>query len=101
MAIGIGINSWVWSSPFTTESTDIMFKAAEMGFNSFTIAVEDPSLIEPDIIKSALEQTNLRPFVSGAFGPTRDLTHEEAKYRQESLDYIHATLKLCEKWGPS
>ncbi|MEJ7618965.1 MAG: sugar phosphate isomerase/epimerase family protein [Pyrinomonadaceae bacterium] len=99
MAIGIGVNSWVWTSPFTTASTDIMFKAAEMGFNSFTIAVEDPSLIEPDKIKSVLQQTNLRPFVSGAFGPTRDLTHEEPKYRQESLDYIHATLKLCEKWG--
>lgn len=41
----------------------------------------------------------MRLHVSGAYGPTRDLTHEDPRYRQESLDYIEATLKICEQLG--
>jgi D-psicose/D-tagatose/L-ribulose 3-epimerase len=77
----------------------LILQAAEMGFDVFTIAVEDPALIDPAPIKEALNRTGLRPYVSGAFGPTRDLTHDDPVYRQESLDYIRATLKLCEQWN--
>ena len=99
MAIGVGVNSWVWTSPFTTQSVGLLTKAAEMGFDAFTIAVEEPSDFDPDKVKSAIEASGLRIYVTGAFGPSRDLTHEEPRFRQESLDYIGATLKLCEKWG--
>lgn len=97
--MGIGVNSWVWSSPFTNQSLHLLTKAKEMGFDAFTVAVEDPSLFDPDKVENALKETGMRPYVSGAFGPTRDLTHEDARFRRESLDYICATLKLCEKWG--
>ena len=99
MAIGVGVNSWVWTSPFTTQSVGLLAKAAEMGFDTFTIAVEDPSHFDPDEVKNAIAASGLRTYVTGAFGPSRDLTHEEPRFRQESLDYIQATLKLCEKWG--
>lgn len=99
MTMGVGVNSWVWTSPFTTASAPLFLKAAEMGFDVFTIAVEDPALIDPAPIRRALAGTGLRPYVSGAFGPTRDLTHDDPVYRQESLDYIGDTLRLCEQWG--
>ena len=99
MAIGIGINSWVWTSPFTNESLGLLKKAADLGYDSFEFPIEDPSHVTASKVKEALKATGLRPLVCGAFGPSRDLTHDEPKYRQESLDYIAATLKLCEAWG--
>jgi len=99
MAIGIGINSWVWTSPFTNESLGLLKKAADLGYDSFEFPIEDPSHVTASKVKDAIKSSGLRPLVCGAFGPSRDLTSDEPKYRQESLDYILATLKLCEAWG--
>src|SRR5437868_2198506 len=99
MAINIGINSWVWTSPFTNESLHLIQKAADMGFDAFEVPVEDVSHFNADKVKDALKASGLKPVVCGAFGPSRDLTNEDPKYRKESLDYIKAVLKLCEKWG--
>ena len=99
MGIGIGINSWVWTSPFNNESLGLLQKAADMGFDSFELALEDPSHVNADKVKDAIKASGLRPIVCGAFGPGRDLTSEDPAQRKGSLDYIKATLKLCEKWG--
>jgi D-psicose/D-tagatose/L-ribulose 3-epimerase len=97
--IGVGVNAWVWTSPFTGESVELIGRAAAMGFEAFTIPVEAPELIDIERTRSAMAEHPLRFYVSGAYGPTRDLTHEEPRYRQESLDYIHETLKVCEALG--
>lgn len=97
--ISVGVNAWVWTSPFTGESVEYLRKAASMGFDAFTIPVEEPDLIDIEAIKSTNQETQLQLFVSGAYGPTRDLTHEQARYRKESLEYIHSVLKICEQLG--
>jgi D-psicose/D-tagatose/L-ribulose 3-epimerase len=99
MSIHLGVNAWVWQSPFTTEHLHLVDKAAKMGFETFEIGLEDPSHIDPQKLKDKLKQTGLRLVLCGAFGPTRDLTHEDPQFRQESLDYITAALKLCETLG--
>jgi D-psicose/D-tagatose/L-ribulose 3-epimerase len=100
MPIHIGVNAWVWQSPFTTaEHLDLVDKAAKMGFETFEIGLEDPSHVDPVKFKERLKANNMRLVVCGAFGPSRDLTHEEPKYRQESLDYIRAACVICEKAG--
>ena len=48
-----------------------------MGFDVVEIAVEDPSLIDIKAVKKALEKYNLKASICGAFGPTRDFTHED------------------------
>jgi D-psicose/D-tagatose/L-ribulose 3-epimerase len=97
--MGIGINSWVWTSPFTDDSAELIHRAADMGFDAFEIAVEDPAHFQGDKVGAALRKTGLRPIICGAFGPSRDLTHDDPKFRQESLQYIADVLKLCDKWG--
>ena len=78
LKITYGVSTWLWTSPFTTASIQELFpKIAEMGFDVVEIAVEDPSLIDIKAVKKALEQYNLKADVCGAFGPTRDLTHED------------------------
>jgi len=99
VAIGIGVNAWVWTSPFTAASVGLIAKAQAMGFDAFTIPVEEPGEIDARVVASALRDTELRVYVTGAFGPTRDLTHDEARHRDESLAYLADTLALCERWG--
>lgn len=99
MSIGIGVNGWVWTSPFTNDSLPLLGKVAALGFDTFTIPVEDPALLTPHRIKSAVQESGLRVHVSGAFGPSRDLTHSDPRFRKESLAYIRATLGICAEIG--
>ncbi len=99
MKNGIGVNSWVWTSPFTDDSAALIGRAARMGFDAFEVAVEDPAHFKGDKVARALRATGLRPVICGAFGPSRDLTHDDPRFRAESLQYITDVLGLCDKWG--
>jgi D-psicose/D-tagatose/L-ribulose 3-epimerase len=100
MSIAFGINSWVWTSPMNDASAELIYRAKAMGFDAFEVAVEDPAHFAVDgAVTRALRETGLRPIVCGAFGPSRDLTHDDERYRRESLAYIASTLVLCKAWG--
>ena len=101
MAISIGVNAWVWTSPFTTDSEGLalMDKAKQMGFDSFEFGLEDPSHVDAAKLKQKMQQTGLRVVVCGAFGPDRDLTHEDSSVRENSLNYITKTIQLCQQAG--
>jgi len=98
-SIGVGVNAWVWTSPFNAQSVKLVARAAEMGFDAFTMPVEDPALIDVQAMREALAEHPLRLYISAAYGPTRDLTHEDPRYRRESLDYIRAVLEICQQLG--
>lgn len=97
--IGIGVNAWVWTSPFDGRSLPLIRKAVDMGFDAFTLPVEDPDLIQIKSVRAALRDSSIRLHVSGAYGPDRDLTHDDPAIRKNSLDYIRETLKICEQLG--
>jgi D-psicose/D-tagatose/L-ribulose 3-epimerase len=97
--IGLGVNGWVWTSPFQRSSVPLLAKAAAMGFDVFTVPIEDPALIDAAELKAAAANVGIRLQVTGAFGPTRDLTHDDVNFRKESLRYIQATLEICEQLG--
>lgn len=102
MSIKIGVNAWIWTSPFTTsdpESLALLDKAKKMGFETFEFGLEDPSHVDPAKLKERAQATGLRLVICGAFGPDRDLTHEDASVRNNSLDYITKTIQICEKSG--
>jgi D-psicose/D-tagatose/L-ribulose 3-epimerase len=100
MSIAFGINSWVWTSPMNDASAELVYRAKAMGFDAFEIAVEDPAHFAADgAVTRALRETGLRPIVCGAFGPSRDLTHDDEGPRRECLAYIASTLALCKAWG--
>ena len=97
----IGVNAWVWTSPFTTEGEGLalMDKAKQMGFDSFEFGLEDVSHVDAGKLKQKMQQTGLRVVVCGAFGPDRDLTHEDNSVRENSLNYITQAIKLCKDAG--
>jgi D-psicose/D-tagatose/L-ribulose 3-epimerase len=103
MAIGIGVNAWVWTSPFTTQDgpdgLGLLDKVKQMGFDSFEFGLEDPSHVDPAKLKAKAEQTGLKLVICGAFGPDRDLTHDDASVRENSLNYITQAIEICAKSG--
>jgi D-psicose/D-tagatose/L-ribulose 3-epimerase len=98
--ITFGVSTWLWTSPFTTASIQELFpKIAKMGFDVVEIAVEDPSLINIKEVKKALKQYGLKANICGAFGPTRDFTHEDETFHKNSFSYIESCLNFCTEVG--
>jgi D-psicose/D-tagatose/L-ribulose 3-epimerase len=102
MPAKIGVNAWIWTSPFTTsdnESLALLDKAKQMGFDTFEFGLEDVAHVDPAKLKERAKATGLRLVICGAFGPDRDLTHDDSSVRDNSLNYITQALALCQKSG--
>ncbi len=100
MNIQYGVSTWLWTSPFKTDSMDLLFKkVADLGFTAIEIAVEDPSIIDNAAVKKGLDKYHLTPIVCAAFGSTRDLTHDDPAVHEHCLRYIEACLQCCKSWG--
>lgn len=97
--ITFAVSTWLWTSPFSTESVSLFPKIKAMGYDKVEIAVEDPALIDAQVVRQALADNNLEPIICGAFGPTRDLTHESEAVHQNCFDYIESCLDLCVEVG--
>jgi len=68
-----GINSFLFVSPFTSESVKLFKKFKDWGFDSVEIPIEDPAHIDPAKIKSALDKAGLVcGSVCACMGPGRD-----------------------------
>jgi D-psicose/D-tagatose/L-ribulose 3-epimerase len=97
--ISIGVSTWLWTSPFSTKTTALFPKIKEMGYDAVEIPVEDPALIDAKSVRNALEENGLTPIICGAFGTSRDLTHDDPSFHRTSLDYIQASFDLTAELG--
>ncbi len=94
--IKFGVSTWLWTSPFKTESIPGIFsKIAEMGFDAVEIAVEDPAIIDAKAVKQGLKEYGLHAVVCGAFGPSRDLTNDDPAMHENCFAYIKSCFDLC------
>jgi D-psicose/D-tagatose/L-ribulose 3-epimerase len=96
--IKFGVSTWLWTSPFNTEAVALFPKIKSMGYDAVEIPVEYPELIDGQKVKQALLENNLQAIVCGAFGPTRDLTHDDPAVHKVCFDYITECFKLCNEW---
>ena len=69
-----------------------------MGYDAVEIPVEYPEKIDGKVVKLALQQNGLQAIVCGAFGASRDLTHDDPAVHQNCFDYITQCLDLCNTW---
>lgn len=96
LTIRLGVSTWLWTSPFTTEDAAELFaKVKRMGFDKIEIAVEDPDLIDIRTVKRELVNNGLEAVLCGAFGSTRDLTSDDESLRRTGLDYIARCLDMA------
>ncbi len=91
----IGISTFVWVSPFSTASFDVLRKAKDIGYDVIEIAVEDRELIDWVALKKVARELGLRVTVSGAFGMDRDISSERPEIRANGLSYIIDCLEIA------
>lgn len=97
--ISFGVSTWLWESPFQNQSIRLFERIKNMGFDAVEIPVEDPGLINIIQIREGLKEFELIPIICGAFGPTRDLTNEDAAIHQQCFNYINACFEICNALG--
>ncbi|MEC3878188.1 sugar phosphate isomerase/epimerase family protein [Parapedobacter sp. 10938] len=91
----IGISTFVWVSPFSTASFDVLRKAKDIGYEVIEIAVEDRDLIDWVALKKVSRELGLRVTVSGAFGMDRDISSDRPEIRAIGLSYIIDCLEIA------
>ena len=89
-----GVSTWLWTSPFDGDSIFLFEKIKEMGFDTIEIPVEDPQLIEISKLKEFQKIFDLNVTVCGAFGPGRDLTHNDPLVVHTCMNYIKDCLDI-------
>ncbi|MGB3586668.1 MAG: sugar phosphate isomerase/epimerase family protein [Tunicatimonas sp.] len=99
--ITFGVSTWLWTSPFSTDTIKLFPKIKSMGYDAVEIPVEYPEMIDGAKVNEALEEHGLAPIICAAFGPTRDLTHDDPAVHQNCFDYIEQCFALCNQWGAS
>jgi D-psicose/D-tagatose/L-ribulose 3-epimerase len=101
LSVTFGVSTWLWTSPFNRDTVALFSKIKDYGFDAVEIPVEDPSLIDVKLVKKALQAHGLKPIICGAFGPTRDFTHDDPKHHQISFDYLDACFEIAAELGAS
>lgn len=94
-----GINTFLFTSPFTTESISLFPQFKKWGFDTVEIALEDASHIDPVTVKKALDDNGLIcGSICAAMGGGRDFrgTAEEQK---GAMDYLKAIVDLSPVLG--
>lgn len=89
-----GINTFLFTSPFTTESLHLLEKFKAWGFDSVEIGLEDASHVDPKALTKALNDNGLIcGSICAAVGPDRDLRGSEADQKNGS-DYMKGVMDV-------
>jgi len=97
--VTFGVSTWLWTSPFNRETISLFPKIKNFGYDAVEIPVEDPSLIDLHLVKKALADQELKAIICGAFGPSRDLTHDDPAFHQTCFTYLDACLEIASELG--
>ncbi len=94
-----GINTYLFSSPFTNESVSFFPQFKAWGFDFVEIAVEDPADIDPEKVRRALDDSGLEcRSVCAATGPGRDLRGTR-KDQVTAIGYVEALVRIAPVLG--
>ena len=84
----LGINTFLFTSPFNNDSTKLFPKFKKWGFETVEIAIEEPSHIDPHHVKAELDKYGLAcGSTCACLGPDRDL-RGDATQQQTAMEYM-------------
>ena len=95
-----GINTWVWTSPLTTEKLkELAPSVAAIGFDWIEVPIE--SLNDLDFSEGAaiIKDAGLEVSACAAMGPDRDLIHPDHAVRENGISYLQACIDASETLG--
>src|SRR5580692_2356420 len=88
-----GINTFLFTSPFTNASTKLFPQFKRWGFDTVEIPIEDPAHIDPAHVKRELDRHGLVcSSVCACMGPDRDL-RGNTQQQQTSLAYLKKVIE--------
>jgi D-psicose/D-tagatose/L-ribulose 3-epimerase len=90
-----GASTFIWESPFGDDKLHLVRRVADLGFDMLEICIEDPTRVSADAVRQAATDAGVTIAVCGAFGPDRDVSHEEPKRRQLGIDYLKSCIDLA------
>lgn len=91
-----GVSTFVWVSPFSTNSFDLVYKIKDMGYDILEIAVENKDLIDWAKLKEIVNEIGLSVTISGAFGAEKDISSDDPAIREQGLNYIIDCIKIAQ-----
>ena len=94
-----GASTYLWVSPFGDDALHLARHARELGFDVLEICIEQPSRVSAEAVSAAAEDAGVAVSVCGAFGPERDVSHEERSVRRSGLDYLRGCIDLAAAVG--
>ena len=97
--ITFGASTFIWVSPFSTDSFHLIQKVKEMGYDIIEVAVEDKALVDWQLLKRQAADAGLKITISGAFGPDRDISHTDAGIRKIGYNYIKDCIEIAAEMG--
>ncbi len=100
MDVQLGVSTWLWTSPFSTEkAADLFRKIKTMGFSLVEIPIENVGDVDTRIIKSLLAEYDLKVAVCGAFSTERDLASDDITLQQTGMTYIENCIEIASAVG--
>jgi len=95
----LGLSTFVLASPFSDADLGVFAKVRAWGYDHVEVCIEDPSLLTAAALRRAADAEGLSVLVCGAFGPDRDVSHQEAGRRQAGIDYLLGCIELAAEVG--
>ena len=90
-----GASTFIWVSPFSNRTLDLIDRAKAIGFDLLEICVEDPDTIDVEAIRAKAAQTDIGVTICGAFGASRNLSAEDDAIRGAGLDYLRRCIDFA------
>ena len=94
-----GASTFIWVSPFSSDTLELIDKVAAMQFDFIEICIEDPAKIDTDRIAERLQKAGIRALVCGAFGPDRDVSADDPAVRENGRRYIDQCVDIAAALG--
>jgi D-psicose/D-tagatose/L-ribulose 3-epimerase len=94
-----GASTFIWVSPFSNQTLNLIDKVKNIGFDYLEICIEDPETIDVTSIRNHLNEVGLQALVCGAFGPNRDISSDDESVRQQGVDYIKTCIDIAAQLG--
>lgn len=95
-----GASTFIWESPFSDEKVGpLARRVSDLGFDVLEVCIEDPSLVSAPAIQSAADEAGVGVSVCGAFGPDRDVSHEDPEMRRKGVEYLKLCVDLASEVG--
>jgi D-psicose/D-tagatose/L-ribulose 3-epimerase len=99
--IPLGLSTFVLASPFSDADLGLFGKVKSFGYEQVEVCIEDPGRLTASAVAKAAAEEGLSVLVCGAFGPDRDISHEDEQRRRGGAGYLRQCVDFAAAVGSS